>query len=438
VVLTAFLALVGKSQPGTFLKATAYVSAANLSITACQFYGERELNRGVFKLNNIEPKPGKLWERTKHWTVDDTVVGGGLLGTFLALNPRALPGVGGWKRIFGAATVGCAVGGFFGQKYLVRVPPPLVSMVHLLRRQNRSMQYARLKEDTKAQESLSRIGKLALAYYTWPILGISLNPFAGGAQYRQGGLDGGGQMPFQNAHAGISQQEMDQYTHIQIEFSKGELKGPDVEHGYRAYKDSLTDRDEADLQDWLERLREVRKVTANEAQYVWQHLAKKELEFYGRLEDDREKDIVRREIQLLNNMASDFAIRDSIFAYHIADAMKRLAQMDRAESTDQNLLLTAKAVQDELPGDWREHYSPHLVTDHVRLNWSRQKELLGFLEQATTMHGDVKPEPGTPGEAHLKSIQENAENMKKNVEATERLLKEFEEQVRRADEHVEK
>jgi predicted nucleic acid-binding Zn-ribbon protein len=52
------------------------------------------------------------------------------------------------------------------------------------------------------------------------------------------------------------------------------------------------------------------------------------------------------------------------------------------------------------------------------------------------MHGEFQPEAGTPQEAHLKQIQQNADGMKKNIEATERLLKEFEEQIRKADEHV--
>jgi hypothetical protein len=431
--LTALLAIVGKSRPGTFLKTTAYLSAANISISACQLYGEREINRGVFKLDKIEPTPGKLWERTKHWTCDDAVIGGGLLATVLAFNPRALPGVGGWKRLLGVATVGCMLGGMFGDTYIPGGrSPQMINMIYGLGMKNRMVAYTRLQEDTEAKESLSRVGKLALAWYTSPFTGIRLNPFARGTpQEAETGS-------FEHSLAAAqrrSQDEMSRITLIQLEFAKGELNGPDVENGYRAYREDPTEQNKSALQDWLERLEEVRRTTSTEAQYMWHHLATKEKEFYSIAEEDREKDIVRREIQLLNSIASDFASRDAVLAYHITDAMKRLQHIEKdKESSDQNLLLVTRAVQNDLPADWRENYNPHSVTEHIRTSWSRQKELLGFLEQATSLHGDMQLESGSPQEAHLKQIKQNAEDMKKNVEATERLLKDFEEQVRRADE----
>lgn len=443
VGITAFLALVGKSRPGNFLKTTAYLSAAHISISTIDSYSRGEIRRGLFKLDNVDPKPGKLWERTKHWTVDDMVAGGGILGTFLALNPRALPGVGGWKRFLGAATVGCAVGGYVGQTRFVRLPSQLVSMMQVADAQIQKLQYNRLKQDEKAQEKLSRVGKIAFAFYTWPIWDLSMNPFKAASESAVGGTvdnTAGGFQPArlaQDPHAGISKEEMEQHTLIQIEFNKGELRGPDIEHGYRAYKDSLTDRDTSALRDWLDRLEEVRHMTAIEAQYVWQHLAAKEYEFYSLERDDREKDIVRRELQLLNNLASDFASRDAILAYHIADAQKRLEQTKQEEPFSQNLIVKTRSIPKELPADWRNHYSPHMIAEQVRLNWSRQKELLGFLEQSTTLFGDLKLEPGSQQETQLKQVRENAENMKKNVEATERLLKEFEEQVRRAEAYTE-
>jgi hypothetical protein len=431
--ITAFLALVGKSRPGTFLKTTAYLGAANLSISACDVYSQREINRAVFKLDNIEPKPGKLWERTKHWSVDDLVVGGGVLGSFLALNPRALPGIGGWKRFLGAATVGCALGGYVGETRLFRLPSQLLNVMHATDKQTRQTQYTRLKENSKAKEGLSRFGRLALTLYTWPVWDIPINPFTLGRSSSAGSQASG---VTQNPHANITQQEMEQYTLVQLEFNKGELKGPDIENGYRAYKDSIRGRDADALRDWLERLQEIREATATEAQYIWHHLAVKEHEFYGTVEEEREKDIVRREIQLLNNMASDFALRDAVFAYHIADAQKRLQQTEQKELVSHNLAVKPQPTQDEFPTELRNHHSPHLVTEQVRVNWTRQKELLNYLEQHTTIYKDFEVEAGSPQEAQLKQVRQNAEDMKKNVEATERLLKEFEEQIRRVDEYV--
>jgi hypothetical protein len=429
---TAFLALVGKSRPGIFLKTTAYFAAANLSVSACDVYSQREINRAVFKLDNLEPKPGKLWERTKHWSVDDLVLGGGVLGTFLALNPRALPGIGGWKRFFGAATVGCALGGYVGETRLFRLPSQLLDVMHATDKQTRQIQYERLKEDSRAQEALSRFGRLALAFYSWPVWDVSINPFAIGHSSGTGSQASGA---MQNPHANSTQQEMEQHTLVQLEFNKGELKGPDIENGYRAYKDSIRNRDADALRDWLEHLQEIRETTAAEARYIWQYLAVKEHKFYDLVEEEREKDIVRREIQLLNNMASDFALRDAVFAYHIADAQKRLQQTEQKVPASQNLAMKSLPTQMQPSAELRNHHSPHLVTEQVRMNWTRQKELLNYLENHTTLYKDFHAEAGSPQEAQLKQVRQNAEDMKKNVEATERLLKEFEEQIRRSDEY---
>jgi hypothetical protein len=426
--ITALLALVGKSRPGVFLKTTAYLGAANLSISVCDVYAQREINRGIFKLDNIEPKAGKLWERTKHWSVDDLVVGGGVLGTFLALHPRALPGVWGWKRFFGAATVGGALGGYVGETRLFRLPSQLLDIMHAADKQTRQVEYDRLKEDKKAKESLSRFGRAALALYTWPIWDILINPLA-----RSTGQVSGAK---QNPHANITRQEMEQYSLIQLEFNKGELKGPDIENGYRAYKDSIEGRDVGTLQEWLEHLQDLRKITAAEAQYLWQYLAVKEHKFYDMVEDEKEKDIVRREIQLLNNISSDFTMRDAVFAYHIADVRKRLGQIEQARQVEQTPDPVSQSIQDEPSTQWEDHHSLRLVVEQVRINWTRQKEVLNQLEQHTSMFKDFQVEPGSAQEAQLKQVRQNAEDMKRNVEATERLLREFEEQTRRADAYV--
>ncbi|KAH7068465.1 hypothetical protein FB567DRAFT_249383 [Paraphoma chrysanthemicola] len=433
--ITACLAIVGRSRPGVFLKATAYLSAAQIMASILEGYGQREVNRAVFKRENIEPKPGKLWERTKHWTVEDACVSGSVLGVFLALNPRALPGVGGWKRILGAATVGSAVGGYLGATRLTRVAPRQEAATRYANTQTRTTHYEALTQDPKAMESLSHFGRLALKYYTWPAWKV-LSP---SSSSQPGGVAGQAQQLAlgDDPHGSLTQEDKDKYALIQVEFNKGELNGPDIEHGYRAYKDSISDRDAAGLQDWLERLQEGRQITAREAQYIWQHLARKEEQFYQLEEETLEKDIARRGIQLLNNMASEFATRDAILAFHIADTRKRLQQMKQKDLGDAKALPTAPSPDEAIPENWIDYYSPQLVADHVRINWTRQKEVLSLLEQSASMLGDLHPEPSSPQEAHFKHISEGLENMKKNVEATERLLKEFEEQVRKADAHSE-
>lgn len=433
----------GHSRPGYFLKAVAYTSVVSVSAAGLGGYGRSEINRAIFKLDNIDPKPGMYWERTKHWTKEDMGIGGAILLTFSALNPRALPGVTGWRRFIGAATVGFAAGTVIGYPNFLpaRISPQAQKLMQAADAHIKGMQYNRLKEDAKAQEILSRSGKIAFAFYTSPIWTLSLNPFKAASEPGAGdssSIFAGGFQPgrlAQDPHAGTSKEEMEQHTVVQIEFNKGELRGPDIEHGYRAYRDCLAERDTNALHEWLEQLEDIRRTTATEAQYVWQHLAVKEHEFYT-MEEDREKDVMRRELQLLNNMASDFATRDAILAYHIADVQKRLKQPGKQEPVTQNLIVKTHAMPEELPEDWQNRYSPRLIAEQVRLNWARQKELLGYFEQSSSMFGDIKPEPGSMQEKQLDGIKQNAENMKKNVEATERLLKAFEDQIRRAEEYT--
>jgi hypothetical protein len=360
--------------------------------------------------------------------VDDLVVGGGVLGAFLALHPRALPGVLGWKRFFGAATVGGAFGGYVGETRLFRLPSQLLDIMHAADKQTRQVEYDRLKGDVKAKEVLSRFGRAALAFYTWPIWDIPINPLAGST--------GQTSKAKPNPHANITRQEMEQYSLIQLEFNKGELKGPDVENGYRAYKDTVQGRDVETLQAWLEHLQDLRESTDAEAQYLRQYLAVKEHKFYDMVEDEKEKDIVRREMQLLNNLCSDFATRDAVFAYHIADVQKRLGQIEETRPTKQILGTVSQSIQNESLPQGEVHHSLRLVTEQVRVNWTRQKDVLNQLEQHTSVFKDFQVEAGSAQEAQLKQVRQNAEDMKRNVEATERLLGQFEEQTRRADAHV--
>jgi hypothetical protein len=424
---TALLAFAGKSRPGMFLNASAYFGVGGLAATAIDGYGRREVNRAIFKMDNVEPKPGKLWERTKHLSVDDMVIGGGVVGVFLALSPRAFPGAGGWKRFFGAATVGSAVSGYVGERHLGRSSAEIRGMLQMADLMVRATYYTRLRDDEKARASLSRVGKIAFTLYTVPLVGIKF-----GSASASGGVRGPGPSQLkQGQHHGEI---------IQYEFNKGELLGPDMENGFRAYKDMLVERDPDALQDWLERLQEVRKATADEASYVWLYLARKEHDFYSLVEENHEKDVLRRELQLLNNMAFDFATRDAIIGYQVADIMKRLRQMEQTDptmqSSNQDLLALNRALRDELPATWKDRYDPQLLTEQVRIAWTRQKEVLAKLEQSVVMHGELHVEPGSVEETGLKTFKQSTEVMKKNVEATERLLKELEDQVRRADGHV--
>ncbi|KAI4953527.1 hypothetical protein J4E91_002374 [Alternaria rosae] len=441
--VTGGFALVGRSRPGVFLKSAALFSAVDLTCTASGIYGRHELHRGIFKMEGIQAKPGKLWERTKHWTWEDATLGGGVVGAFLALNPRALPGVYGFARFFGAATVGCALGYKAGQIYIVRLPPQLLQLFDHTVTANRQREYEKLQDNEKAKASLSRIGKLALWYHTSQTMTILRSPLQLGGIGGMGGFGGtpGGQQSPHGSQLHALKAEMDKETVFQTEFKEGEVAGPDVENGYRAYKDDLKSRDASKVQDWLEQVRELKNKIGSEWQYVWQYLAQKEDQFYQHVEDDRENDLLRRELQLLNNMAADIVTRCAILEYHERDALKQLRQIEQTGlSVGSDAVSQATTAPYEFPHDSAEvaqinHRGPRIVTERIRTTWSRQKELLRHLDHAASRASEVsEANRGYHVAEHLKHLKQDADQMRMNVEATERLLRRFEDRVREADE----
>ncbi|KAL1795228.1 hypothetical protein ACET3X_007044 [Alternaria dauci] len=449
-VVTGSLALVGRSRPGVFLKSAAFISAADLTWTASGIYGRHELNRGVFKMENVQPKPGKLWEQTKHRTSEDATLAGGALGIFMALNPRALPGVYGFPRFFGAATVGCALGFKVGQALVVRISPTLLHLFDQTVTSSRQEQYEKLQNDERAKASLSRIGKLALWYHSSSFMAVLRSPLQVGGIGTMGGMSGG---PIQTGHGGSSgpgggslaalKAELERETVIQIDFGEGELAGPDVENGYRGYKDDLKSRDVRKVQDWLEQVQALKKQVDAELQNVWPHLAQREHDFYQYVQEDKEKDITRRELQLLNNLVSDLVIRYAILGYHEHDAQKQLQQMTQADSTGaevdavpQEVTKAYKTPQHPAEDSQLNYHGPKIITERIRKTWSRQKQVLSHMENKITQIDAIKPEEGTHVAEHVKNLKQDAEQMKKNVEATGRLLQSFEEQLREANEEA--
>jgi hypothetical protein len=205
----------------------------------------------------------------------------------------------------------------------------------------------------------------------------------------------------------------------QVEVENSEAQGPDIEDGYRAYKDSLKERDTDRIQDWLERVQDRLKKIHIEKHILAERLSQLERDFYGMPEEDKEKDIFRRELQLLNNVASDMAARQAVFVYYEADAYKQLKQIEASHE-----MPPKHEMDDHEP----HNYGPQIVTGLIRATWERQKEVCRQFEQLLSLHQD-----DNAGE-HLKIIRKNAEEMKKNVEATERLLRWFEQQVLEAEE----
>ncbi|CAO2656522.1 Nn.00g053250.m01.CDS01 [Neocucurbitaria sp. VM-36] len=462
--ITGFLALVGRSRPGIFLQSAAIFGVFDLSYTACDIYGRRELNRGVFRLDGVEAKPGTLWERTKHWTVEDAALSGGGLGIFTALNPRALPGVSGWKRFLGSAMVGAAFGSVVGERLLVRIPPQLLTLIETADTMTRRTQYERLQHNEEAKATLSRFGKLALTIHTWPALQL-LRGATGleiGHGHAHGGMSSAKGVPQPLAtspHPSIAQQLQNTIT-FHVEFSHDELDGPDIEDGSRAYKDTLQTRDPDALQAYLSHLHSLKRSMVLEARYIWRQLAQKEQIFYSLLDEDAEKDLYRREIQLLNSVATQFISREAILAFHVADARKQLAQMKGKDGVRHGSDTSASSsatpdletdhsptfLLDPSPSSTSEStaYSPDLTTAQLRTVWTRQKEVLAHIEQVVSQYDAVEAHSSTSsggisgaGNSQVEQLRLNRGYLEKNIEATGRLLREFEEQVRRAEEQKE-
>ncbi|USP76892.1 uncharacterized protein yc1106_04166 [Curvularia clavata] len=441
---TGLLALVGRSRPGTFLRCAAFFSTVDLTYTAAELYGRREVNRGVFKMDKITPEPGKLWERSKHWTTEDATLAGGGLGVLMALNPRALPGAHGFSRFFGAATVGCALGYQVGHSFLVRINPRLLDLLDSSDKAIRVSLYERLRNNDEAKSSLSVAGKFALKYYTSPYLRILRDPLHLGRTGEAGGMASGRQRahpsrssPHSPALESSLQADANKFALIQVEFKSKDLAGPDMEAGYRAYRDDFQSRDESSIRDWLERIQSLKKQTGTELHVLWKELALKEHEFYLQHDETREKDVFRRELQLLNNMTSDLVARYAILEYYEADANKQLQQMRQTDSIPPAPVIAHEATQHSEVAAQNEYRGPQIVAELVRLNWSRQKEVLYHLEHTISQY-EALPTEGMGASEQIKQVKQNAEDLRRNIEATERLLRWFETEIRKADEQVTK
>ncbi|EUC44256.1 hypothetical protein COCMIDRAFT_27407 [Bipolaris oryzae ATCC 44560] len=292
--LTGFLALVGRSHPGTFLRSTAFFSIVDLSWTSAGLYGQREINRGVFKMENITPEPGKLWKRTTQWTAHDATLAGGVLGIVTALNPRAFPGAYGISRFIGAATVGCALGYKAGQTFITRIDPRLMSVIETSDKITRRRAYDKLQRDEEAKASLSFVGRLALKYHTSPYVQILQNPLYYAGAMGMVGVSSVQQhaKPSSQASRGPAvssslQADAAKFTLIQIEFKADEFTGPDMEAGYRAYKDSPQTRDVNAIQEWREKIKRHREQIRKEIVLLWRRLGLREDIFYLQTEEDR-------------------------------------------------------------------------------------------------------------------------------------------------------
>jgi hypothetical protein len=179
------------------------------------------------------------------------------------------------------------------------------------------------------------------------------------------------------------------------------------------------------FQEHIADLSGIERQHAIELEYVWQEMARKEYDFYQMLPENGETDIVRRELQLLSEISLQFSMQTAFFQWHIADAQKRLDQLRHLEAGHQKPLDPAPLADHGLQPEWKHKHNPHLVLAFVRSHWENLKEVLGLLEQMVEM--------SHPGLAKVGYTENTIPDIRKNLEATERLLKQFEEQATRAE-----
>lgn len=440
--MTAAGALGGAAAPGLFVKCVAIVGLVDLPHTAFLVYGRRELDSAVLKVDNIAPKPSKLWERTSFFTVDDAYLSGGALGVLAALNPRALPGVRGWKRIFGAATIGAAIGTQVGYKIMeADVGRDAITRGEKWQWSRRRAQYQeKLVRNEKARASLFWPGRTVLALNA--LAGSRIGQFTErfgysafrrqlGSPSRHGHAHGDGEWQTVPPHPATQQSSQEVIT-FAIQLDKTVLNGHDIQKNSRVYRDSLPEKNAEEIQERLSHLHELKDKMSSETKFLWQVLAKKEGQFYDMVEEDYEKDILRRQLQLLNSMTLMLVQREGIITYHIADARKQLRQIDCNDTNSHADPTIAEALGSEVFIERESVHSPDIAVKDVRLYWARKRDNFAVLQEALKHH-QSNHTSGSDSADTIKQINEVVDNSKRNIEATERLLKEFEAQVLKAE-----
>ncbi|KAH6638112.1 hypothetical protein C7974DRAFT_423035 [Boeremia exigua] len=429
--LTAFGSILGIARPGLFLRNVTFVGLIDGVVTACDIYGRQEINKAVFKMDGLEnPKPFKLWERSKHWTLEDASLFGGASGLLMASNPRLFPGATGFSRFFGVAIAGCAVSTKIAEWADAHAP-----RVQMIRTMQQRAAYQRLSQDENAKSTLSRFGKALLMSYTKdnPLMRTLSKPFGGlsgaatpssiAAELAQSAQTKSARRQAAQAHAG-------QHFIMLVEFDKGELAAPDYEEGYRLFKLDPTDTDLETLQEHLDHLKKLRDSEAKELAFIWRVMAPKEHKMHQLSQEDPEKDLLRRELQLLNSIACSYNTRFAIISFAQADARKRIAQIRNENSSVVfEMPLPGKEIA-SLEDNWSETHIPQKTVDLIRQRWENARTTVAGIENALAEFDELKAQ-GFAG--HLSKQTEDVRNhqwpAKQNVLATERLLKEFEDHI---------
>jgi hypothetical protein len=198
---------------------------------------------------------------------------------------------------------------------------------------------------------------------------------------------------------------------------------------------------EEEMQDHLEHLNRLHESEAKELAYVWQILVPKEHKMHQLSEEESEKELLRRELQLLNSTALHSQTRLAVISYAQADARKRLAQIRNEEPTAiaKHPLPSTQSIS--FQNNWGETYVPHKTVERIRGRWESVRDDLAQVNALLAEWAKIEEKGQREGWVIGFDTKKKAEQLittrdalKLNVEATERLLKEFEDRVVKAEE----
>ncbi|KAF1359514.1 hypothetical protein EJ07DRAFT_119773 [Lizonia empirigonia] len=220
------------------------------------------------------------------------------------------------------------------------------------------------------------------------------------------------------------------------EFQKEELAAPDYEGAHRQYLMDPTDIDIETLKDHLKHLNKLRAAEVKELAYAWQGLAQKEHDLHRLSQEDPEKDMLRRELQLLNSLATHISTRIAVITYAQADTRKRIGQIENEDPASLSTIFPLKIAEDSILHDgWRDTFAPQSSVERIRQRWENARVEWAGAEHVLSHLEKLKAQGRTNNHADEQAdqLRKDSEQMKKNFMATERLLKEYEDQIHKAD-----